>query len=139
MVFRRFIASATRNPKSLFLIDGFGALLSSFLLGVVLVNFQSVFGIPVPTLYFLAFLPAVFALYDFFCFVGVEKNIGLFLKIIACLNIAYCFVSLVCAIYHYNTVTVLGWAYLIVEIVVVLLIAKLELKVVAYISQKSHS
>lgn len=131
MVFQQFMASAARNPKRLFLLDGLGALLSSFLLGVMLVEFQSVFGIPVPTLYFLAFLPAVFAVYDFLCFVGAENNIGLILKIIGYMNIAYCCISLVCAILHYNSITAWGWAYISVEIVVVLAIAKLELTTVA--------
>ena len=34
------------TPKKLFLIDGIGAVLSAFLLGVVLVKLQSLIGMP---------------------------------------------------------------------------------------------
>lgn len=62
------------NTKTLFAIDGLGALLSVFLLGVVLVQFESLFGMPKETLYFLAFLPCLFAVYDLVCYLNVKRN-----------------------------------------------------------------
>jgi hypothetical protein len=115
--------------KKLFLIDGFGALLSAFLLGVVLVEFNDFFGIPVKTLYFLAFLPCLFALYDFYCYFNKNTHSGIYLKTIAFINIAYCILSLGFALYHHREITILGWGYIILEIIIVLILANIELKV----------
>lgn len=126
MLTPRLIHKLSANPKGLFLIDGCGALLSAFLLGVVLVRFESIFGIPIPTLYFLAFLPAVFGAYDLYCFIKVTVKIDLYLKILAYLNIIYCFLSFGIAIYH--PITFFGWVYILFEIFVVIALAKLELR-----------
>lgn len=128
MAFQQLIDRVSWNPKRLFLIDGSGAILSSFLLGVVLVKLENIFGIPIPTLYFLAFLPGAFAVYDFYCFTRVKENVGLFLKSIAYINISYCCISLGLAFYHYNQITYFGWTYVLLEIFIVLALANLELK-----------
>ena len=116
------------NPKKLFLIDGSGALLSAFLLGVVLVRFEPVFGMPRETLYFLAFLPCIFAVYDVYCYLRITKNQGLFLKIIAVANLVYCVVSTGLVLQHYQRLTNLGLAYFVLEIIVVIVLAMVELK-----------
>lgn len=117
------------EPRKLFLFDGLGALLSAFLLGVVLVKFKDFFGIPTQTLYFLAFLPCVFAVYDFYCFARVKKNQGFFLEVIAYINTIYCFLSLGLAFYHKEELTVWGWTYILLEIAIVLALAYIELVV----------
>lgn len=114
------------SPKKLFLLDGFGALLSAFLLGVVLVNFENVFGIPKQTLYFLAFLPCLFAVYDFACYFLIKNNFGPYLKIIACINVGYCIISLGLAFYHMASIEILGWIYIIIEIAIVVFLAMVE-------------
>lgn len=128
MIFQQLIDKVSRKPKNLFLIDGLGAIISAFLLGVVLVKLESIFGIPVPTLYFLAILPGIFAVYDFYCFFRVKENIGLFLKSIAYINISYCFISLGLVIYHYKKITYLGWTYVLLEILVVMALANFQLR-----------
>lgn len=116
------------NPKRLFLIDGFGALLSAFLLGVLLVRYESVFGIPQSTLYVLAIIPCFFALYDLLVYF-LAKQVGTFLKIIAVANIFYCTISIGTAIYHSRVITLYGWIYLILEVLVVFALANIEWKV----------
>lgn len=116
------------NPKKLFLIDGSGALLSAFLLGVVLVRFEPVFGMPRETLYFLAFLPCIFAVYDIYCYLRITKNQELFLKFIAAANLVYCVVSTGLVLQHYQRLTNLGLAYFVLEIIVVIVLAMVELK-----------
>ncbi len=116
------------DPRKLFLLDGLGAILSAFLLGVVLVEFEEYFGIPRPTLYILALLPCLFAGYDFFCYQKKSGNIGSLLKGIAFLNVGYCLLSIGLAIYHYEKVTYLGWGYILIEILIVMTIARIELK-----------
>lgn len=136
MTFQQITDRISSNPKQLFLLDGFGALLSSFLLGVILVEFKNLFGIPVPTLYFLAILPGTFAIYDLYCFTSV-KNIGLYLKSLAHINASYCCISLGFAFYHVDTITVLGWIYILLEILIVLVLANLEINIARLISKES--
>lgn len=114
--------------KKLFLLDGFGALLSAFLLGVILVKLETYFGIPKQTLYFLAALPCLFAVYDFYCYFRIEENLGKFLKGIAIINLLYCCLSIGFAFHHFEEITYLGWAYIIGEIIIVVAIAVVELR-----------
>lgn len=124
------------HPKKLFLIDGFGAIVSAFLLGVVLVYFESFFGIPPTTLYFLAFLPCIFAIYDAYCYLQVGKNLDFFLRIIAFTNLSYCFISLGLAFYHSQKLSSWGWAYILIEVAIVVFLAGIELKVASQIKSK---
>jgi hypothetical protein len=120
---------ANSHPRKLFLIDGLGAMVSAFLLGVVLVKLEAVFGIPRSTLYVLALLPCFFAIYDVYFYQKKEEDIGHFLKGIAIMNISYCLLSIGLAIYHYQSITYFGWSYILVEIFIVLALARLELRV----------
>jgi len=125
---RTLITKAELNPKKLFLIDGFGAILSAFLLGVVLVKFEEIFGIPTSVLYFLATIPIFFVIYDVFCY-QKHLKIGLLLKGIAVLNILYCCISIGLISYHFSSITILGWTYIIVEIILVSFLAMIEFRV----------
>ena len=126
MPLEHLITKAQLNPKKLFLIDGFGAILSAFLLGVVLVKYEIIFGIPSSSLYFLATIPIFFAAYDFFCYRKTHQKVGFFLKGIAVLNLIYCCISLGLLFYHLETITSLGWIYILIEIVIVLILAIVE-------------
>lgn len=117
------------NPRRLFGVDAAGALLSALLLGVVLVRFEGVFGIPVPTLYLLAALPVLFALIDVAVYLGVRGDLSRPLRLIASLNLGYCALSLALASAHREVVTVWGWAYLLGEVAIVAALAVLELGV----------
>lgn len=125
----RLVLNFCENPKRLFLIDGIGALTSAFVLGVVLVNLQPHFGIPIPTLYFLASLPCVFMIYDCYFYFKKQSNLGRSLNGIALINISYSFLSIGLACYHYQKITSLGWTYILVEIAIVLGLSILELQV----------
>ncbi|CAL2104288.1 conserved membrane hypothetical protein [Tenacibaculum sp. 190130A14a] len=115
------------SHKTLFLIDATGALLSCFLLGFVLVKYQSYFGIPQQTLYTLAIFPFGFFLYDLYCLIFVKSLLYKYLKPIAYFNIIYCLISLVLVVAHMKDITLLGWLYICVEIIIVLMLAKIEL------------
>ena len=128
MTFQQLADRFSLHPKRLFLLDGFGAIISAFLLGVVLVKLESIFGVPIRLLYFLAFLPIAFAIYDLYCFISVKENIGLFLQSIAYINIIYCCISLGLAFYHYKKITYLGWTYMLLEVFVVIALANLEFR-----------
>ena len=118
----------TSNPKLLFKIDAIGAILSAFLLGVVLVYFQDYIGIPEYTLYLLAVFPVFFAVFDFIA-IGNEEGISANLKIVSIMNASYCLISVSFAFVHISSITVLGWFYIIGEVLIVLLLAILEYRV----------
>ena len=134
MKLTKLINEISLNPKKLFLIDGIGAIVSVFLLGIVLVKLESIFGIPRKTLFLLAFFPFVFAMYDFYCYFRIHKNFGLFLKIIAFLNLLYCFLSIGLAFYQHHKLTSFGWLYIIFEIIIITALVILELRIAAHIN-----
>ncbi len=119
------------NPKTLFLIDSLGALLSAFLLGVVLVRFESVFGMPRKALYFLSSIACVFAVYSFSCFLRLSENWRPYLKIIAVANLLYCGLTLVLVVYLYQRLAILGLLYFIVELIIVSILAIFEWRTAA--------
>ena len=114
------------KPKTIFLIDGLGAILSAFMLGVVLVHFQNLIGMPERTLYLLAFLPCLFMIYSFSCFFFLKGNWSPYLKFIALLNFFYCILSIGMMIKHSSSLTILGYIYFVIEIIVVLIVASVE-------------
>lgn len=125
---QQIINKASQNPKSLFLIDGFGALVSAVMLGVVLPQFENLFGMPRATLMILAALPCFFIAYDLFAYFFVRKNYTPFLKGIAFINIGYCLLSVYFLFQHHSELTSLGYAYFIIELALVLGVAYIELK-----------
>jgi len=129
MFLERIIKKFENHPKKLFKIDLFGAILSAFLLGVVLVRFETIFGIPAKTLYFLALLPLFFAIYDYYCCHKENNRLGPFLKAIAIINLLYCCLSIGLSFYHLETITYLGWIYILTEILIIVILAIIEFKV----------
>ena len=129
MKIKQILENIDLDPKMLFLIDGFGAILSAFLIGVLLVKFENYIGIPTSTLYFLATLPILFAAYDLYCFRKQNEKLGPYLKGIAIINLLYCFLSIGFAFYHSRTITNSGWTYIIVEILIVVTLAILEFEI----------
>ncbi|TDQ23768.1 hypothetical protein [Tenacibaculum caenipelagi] len=137
---KQIIEFSILNPKKLFLIDGFGATLSALLLGLVLVKYESVFGIPPSTLYLLALLPVFFIIYDFYCYFkkGSKKQTQ-FLKRIALINLLYCCLSIGAAFYHSKTITNLGWTYILVEVLIIIVLAIIEFTTAKRLTKKLES
>ncbi len=124
------------NPKLMFLIDGFGALLSVFLLGFVLVQLESWIGMPKDTLYILAGIAVFFTIYSFFCAFRIKKNWRSFLKIIAFFNLSYCILTFLLLLFHQDDITTLGVIYFLLEIIVILSLVLFEFKVATYDSEQ---
>lgn len=129
MLVDKLVTKFSENPRRLFLIDGIGAMVSAFLLGVVLVKWEVLFGIPSSTLYILAAIPVVFALFDVYSSQQTSDKMNGLMKAIATMNLLYCLLSLVGAFFHLSSITVLGWAYILGEIGIVSVLALLELRV----------
>ncbi|MFY0672736.1 MAG: hypothetical protein JXQ87_05005 [Bacteroidia bacterium] len=120
------------NPKLILSIDAIGAAVSATLLGLVLTQFETEFGMPKNTLYVLAIIPCLFLIYDVLGFTLNPSKVSKWIKGIAWLNIAYCMLSIIMIIYHRNDLTILGWIYFIGELAIVLFLANVELKLAKY-------
>ena len=116
------------HPKNLFLIDAIGALLSFILLRFILTSLEHYFGIPKDILYFLAWFPFFFIIYDLVCYTINTKKIGALLKGIAFMNISYCILSLITILSIKENITILGWFYILGEVFLVCILAYVEYK-----------
>jgi len=116
------------SQKKLFLIDAIGALISIFFLGFVLVYLEEKIGMPKNVLYLLASLPVFFAIYSFSCYFFLKNNWSRFLKGIALMNLLYCFLTIGILFYYDHNLTVLGWTYFIVELIILLVLIAIEFK-----------
>ena len=123
-----FFEKIATDPKQLFLIDGIGALISAFFLGVVLVAFEPVFGMPKNVLYSLASIPCVFAVYSFGCYFLLQRRRKLFLRGIAIANLMYCLVTLWLLYLHNESLTAFGKGYFILELLILGILIWFELK-----------
>jgi len=112
--------------KRFFLIDCLGALVSTFLLGFVLVRFQSFFGMPVDTLYVLAGMAACFAVYSGLGYLITGMQRPVFLRIIAVTNLLYCLLTLTLVYVHREVITGWGIAYFVGEVIIVVFLATRE-------------
>lgn len=124
----KIITTLAKQPRQVFLIDALGALLTCFLLGVLLIWLQEYIGLSTNTLYKLAIIPIFFAVYSFSCFFFLEKNWSPYLKVIAVLNILYC-VTTAILIFTSTEITPFGITYFLLEIIIVLAIAFIELQI----------
>ena len=128
---QNLINKLSSNPRLIFLVDGCGAALSAFLLGVVLVKFEDVIGMPRQTLFYLALIAVGFAMYSFFNSIRIGKNWRTFLKIIAFANLSYCALTFGLLFYHQSELTTLGVVYFLLEIPIIVSLAIFELKIAA--------
>lgn len=125
----RAVRTFRSNPKALFRLDAFGAGLSAFLLGFVLVKLRVLIGMPRAGLYLLAAFPILFMIIDIYWMGQKFDKAREGLRMIGLLNIGYCVLSLMVAYMHSDRLTLLGWLYIAVEIVIVFTLARIELKV----------
>ncbi len=116
------------NHKKLFLIDSLGGGLSAFMLGLVLVAYNPIIGMPYPTLYLLSFIACLFCVYSFVCFKFTPKNWQLFMKIVAVCNLLYCCLTIGLTIHYYAALTALGVAYFVIEVIIIVIIAIIEIQ-----------
>ena len=120
--------SSIIQPRNLLLLDGIGAMASAIMLGGVLIYFQEQIGMPKHILYALALAATCFAAFSLTNYYRKSSNAKSALKMIGIINILYCIVSLALVIQYYPLLTLLGVGYFILEKMVVLLLALMEIK-----------
>ncbi|MBZ4042166.1 hypothetical protein [Flavobacterium hibisci] len=117
-----------KKPKNIFLLDGFGALLTTILIFFVLRTFNDFFGLSKNTLEYLAALALVFSIYSVSCYFLVNNNWKSFLKIICTANIFYCILTIGILFYNYQNISIFGIAYFLGEIAIIAGIVFVEIK-----------
>ena len=127
MTLHRKLKKMNLNPRKLFLIDSFGALITALLLSLVLARFEDTFGMPRKVLYILSGMAGVYCIYSFLCYWHLKNNWSPYLKIIATANLIYCGLTMVLMFYFYQSLTILGLLYFIGEIIIITILALTEL------------
>lgn len=127
MIFQKsFIQKISNQPKTIFLIDGIGALVSAIFLGVILVNLKELIGMSENVLILLAIIALIFAGYSFGNAFRMQKNWKKYLKVIATANLLYCILTFCLVVYFSSHLSALGLIYFILEILIIIFLVKLE-------------
>jgi hypothetical protein len=113
------------KAQNLLLFDGFGACLTFLMNWFLLASGLLQTGLPVFLLESMAVAALCFAVFDFSALV-VSWNPTRSLRVIAFLNVSYCLFVLVAIFFHRSSVSLLGFSYFFVELIVVALLARWE-------------
>lgn len=119
------------KPKTIFLIDGMGALVSAVLLGLVLTRLEMFFGLPKNVLYVLAGIALLLAVYSLSNAFMQLANPSKRLKLIAVANLLYCLLTIVLLLVFYPKLTMFDVLYFIGELLIILSLAFIELSAAA--------
>ena len=126
------------KPRTLFLIDGSGALVTLISL-LAIRQWNEFFGMPAHTLVYLAVVAGGFSVYSLSCFLKFSEHWPLFLRAIAVANTCYCLATVTLLILHFEKLTSLGAAYFIGEIIIILALVFVEFKTASQTTpQHSH-
>jgi len=117
-----------QNPTSIFLIDGIGAFLTFVCLLVLRTLFDQFVGMPRNVLLYLTIIALVFCLYSITCFFIVGAGWRLFLKAIVTANLLYCLLTIGLVIFYHDSIHILGMAYFFGEIVIICVLVTVEVK-----------
>ncbi|WNJ19368.1 hypothetical protein [Pontibacter sp. G13] len=119
----------TSSPKRLFLIDGLGASLTTFCVGVLMVIWQAYIGLPTHLLQILGGIALIFAIYSLACYRWLTRGWGPFLRIIALANVSYLLLTWSLVFIHRTTLQPFAWVYFTGETLIVLGLIWMEWKV----------
>lgn len=115
------------KPRTLFFIDGIGAVVTSLSLYIMKVAVNEYFGMPPTLLTYLSAIAVAFGIYSFSCFILVRQNSKRFLKIIGFANLFYCCLTAFLVIDYYHHLTLLGVTYFLGEIAIICTLVFVEL------------
>ncbi len=126
----------SKNPKTIFLIDALGALITCLVLIVIQTKLKFYFGMPVKTLTILSIFAFALFWYSTACFTLFQKiNWKQHIKRIAIANLTYSGLTFVLLVYNYKIISALDWIYFLGEIAIILSLVYLELYLIKYSAQ----
>jgi len=118
------------KTKKIFLVDAFGALISALLIGLMVAPNEPFFGVPAPICYLLSFIAILFSGFSLLSYLFTTDRWKKYLRIIAILNLGYCAFTASVLTLNAEGITIWGWAYFIIEIIIVFSLSRVELGVV---------
>ena len=118
----------TKKASVLFLMDGLGALLTTFFLGYVLVRYQSTIGMPENVLFLLASIAAFYTIYSLSCYYFSPKDWRKYMRGIAIANLIYCCLTGCMVLLFSDLLTTWGYVYFLLEILIIIALARFELR-----------
>lgn len=130
IIMKKSIQQFIAKPKNIFLLDGFGALLTALLLFFILRTFNHFFGLQKNTLLYLSLIAFIFSIYSINCFFLVSNNWRSQLKIICIANILYCILTFGIILYYFQNISAFGIIYFLGEIMIIAGIVFLEIKTI---------
>lgn len=133
---RDIIKYLEQSPRTLFMIDSLGALLTTFFLFAILRNFNEYFGIPETTLNLLSIIAASLCMYSTTCFFFLKDNWAPFIRAIGFANLLYCILTMRLVIFIFPSLKIMGIAYFLVEMIIVCGLVYIELNVATAIKKK---
>lgn len=116
-------------PRRWFVVDGLGAALSALLLGLLWAPNPTWVGLPPTELYFLALLALSFFGYDAVAWRAKPQHWRRYLLGCVAINTSYCLLTTALILYHWQSLTPLGWGYFGLEIGTILSLVVLEWRV----------
>lgn len=116
----------TLSLRQLLLIDGMGAVLSAGLLAGLVAQHPDWFGMPPVVVYVMAGVAAVFAGYSWYTLLKVHPKSPHHVGIIAIANAVYAWATLSLLVLYRQELELLGWAYFLGEVGVLLLLIRME-------------
>ncbi len=125
---QNFMNELKTNPKRIFLIDAFGALLTAISLFGILAQLEQHFGMPKKALYLLSGIAFCLFIYSMSCNRFIKLNWKPFLRILIISNIIYSLISLGLIIKYSKKLTEPGWIYFILELIIIGIIVIVEYK-----------
>lgn len=123
----KLLSDLPGRPRTLFLIDGLGALLSLVLLLTVMTFYPSALGVPQDALVLFAIVAAALSLYSLSCSSLVRSNHRPFMTALAAANSTYCMMTLGALIHHRDQVTTFGYFFFCIELAIIAGLVSLEI------------
>jgi len=127
----------SRNPGTLFLLDGFGAALTTFSLFFVLRHYYDYFGMPVNILTYLSVIGFIYCAYSTSCYLLLKDCWTPYLRTIGIANFLYCILTMTLLYTYYNGLTRIGLTYFLAEILIIVLLVYIELRVANMLRAKN--
>ena len=118
------------NPWKIFLIDGLGAFFSTSLITLFGFNPEWI-GLPSRLLFVLGLIAGIFMIYSLSCYLLKPSEWKKFLRPIAIANLGYGGITASLLALYSRNISTLGWLYFIGELIILVILARVELKIAA--------
>ena len=134
-IINKLINHLIKIPKTLFLIDSLGAIVTGFILFVIMRQLIEYIGMPKIVLTYLSFIAIFFCIYSTACFLFLKERWTPFIRLIGIANLLYCALTIGLLIKYYSLLTIIGIIYFLIEIVIICGLSYVELNVATEIKK----